>query len=1043
MKSRIRRVDVNTGGGIVCHPERKMNGRAIIAQSFEALEGAIRSEIARIREGDLFTRIDVLVGSNLLGVHLKRRLAEDLGGLFNVHFLTFIDLVSLLEARSADRVNRRLPPLAERVIVSDIVSSDVPAAFAETAPMRGFTAPLLEVFDDLAESGCTAELVRRITEDRNAARHLNDRVIGVLHLYVRYRERLSEHGDDIHARFARVLARIDEDILDGPLLVYGFYDFNEMQWRLIEAIASGPGITLFVPWCNEAPYRFAGRTIERIERNGFSIERVAPGGRETRRTPEKLVIDAPGEEEEVRMIVRRILSLAGERGIRFGDIGILLPTVDPYRALFTEALEEAGIPYFAGERPDTDVRVLSRSAQRLLALLGGRMGRRALAEFLVSAPLGSPSTNGFDPLSLWVRVSAEAGIIGPEGWVAENRRLVEMLESKEECDEETQRAVAAARLMDTILQTISYAREVFSRTANWRELTRVFSSLIRDLFEPSGNLEHLCTIIEDLEALDAVSGAVSHETFSSIVESALEAGYGSHGRLGGAGVNLLTIGQARGVSFRVVFVPGLIERVLPGVVRQDPFLRDDERRSLARLSGGRVILPARMARLEEEALLFRLAVDAAVEMLVCSSPRYESGTGKQLIPSSYIRSVGALPQDFIHEKSLASRWSASGEGETPPHTPMSGIEYDLMQVFAVKRGAGSIVPNTFLARGIALVKARWGTRRFTHFDGVFSSRESLHELRKLLDERGWSFSPTSMEKYAHCPFAYFLEDVIGLELLEEPERLISISPLQRGTIVHEILARLYDAFRRKGLLPLDASRGEEAAALAGLIANRFLDEYPKREPVGLPVFWEMERHTITIAIRRLIEEECGAESGLRPVFFEKSFGAKGGKGDISFECGKRTIYFHGRIDRIDLGEGDRFRVIDYKTGRLDRLKDQELGGGTTLQLPIYLWAASHLLDRPVSAGIAQYWRVGLGGGKRHVSYAGEAWDKQGEELAVILDTIARGVEQGYFFAVPSSDRCAYCAVQSACPSGAGRIFARKAVGDERCRDYLAMRGLTV
>lgn len=1020
-----------------------MNGRAIIDQSFAALEGAIGSEIARIREADPFARIDVLVGSNLLGDHLKRRLATDLGGLFNVHFLTFIDLISLLEARSRNRVGRRLPPLAERVIVSDIVSSDVPAAFAETAPMKGFTASLLEVFDDLAESGCTVELARRIAEDRGAAGRLNDRVVGVLRLYVRYRERLEGYGDDIHARFARVIERIDEDVLEGPLLVYGFYDFNEMQWRLIEALASGPGVTLFVPWCSEAPYRFAGRTIERIERNGFPFEHVAPGGRETRRTPEKLVFDAPGEEEEVRVIVRRILSLAGERGIRFGDIGILLPTVDPYRALFTEALEEAGIPFSAGKQPDTDVRVLSRSAERLLALLGGRMERRALVEFLVTAPLGSRSLSGFDPFSLWVSKSAEAGVIGPDGWVEENRRLIEMLASREEGDEETQRAVAAARLMDSILQAISRAREVFSKKATWREFAGAFSSLIRDLFEPSVNLEYLFSVIGNLEALDAVSGAVSHETFSSIVESALEDGYGRRGRLGGAGVNLLTIGEARGVSFRTVFIPGLIERVMPGVVRQEPFLRDDERAALAGLSGGRIVLPERLARLEEEALIFRLAVDAAVEILVCSSPRYESGTGKLLIPSSYLRSVGARSQDFMHEKTMTSLWSASGESGTPPHDPMSEMEYDLMQAFTVRRGAGFLVPNTFFARGVALVEARRGTRGFTPFDGVFSSRESLRELRKLLDERGWSFSPTSMETYARCPFAYFLEDVIGLELLEEPERLVSINPLQRGIIIHEILARLYDAFRRKELLPLDESRREEAAALAGLIADRFLDEYPERAPVGLPVFWEMEKHTMTIAIRRLIEEECGAEDGMHPAFFERSFGAKGGKGDISFECGTRKIYFHGRIDRIDLGEGDRFRVIDYKTGRLDRLKDQELGGGTALQLPIYLLAASHLLDRPVSAGIAQYWRVGLGEGKRRVSYTGGAWDEQEGELAAILDAITRGVERGCFFAVPSDDHCAYCAVRSACPSGAARTFERKAAGDERCREFLTMRGLPV
>src|SRR5207249_2035287 len=40
--------------------------------------------------------------------------------------------------------------------------------------------------------------------------------------------------------------------------------------------------------------------------------------------------------------------------------------------------------------------------------------------------------------------------------------------------------------------------------------------------------------------------------------------------------------QARGRSFRVVFVPGLAERVVPQRPHEDPLLLDDRRRSLGR-----------------------------------------------------------------------------------------------------------------------------------------------------------------------------------------------------------------------------------------------------------------------------------------------------------------------------------------------------------------------------------------------------------------------------------------------------------------------------
>src|SRR5439155_2399401 len=46
--------------------------------------------------------------------------------------------------------------------------------------------------------------------------------------------------------------------------------------------------------------------------------------------------------------------------------------------------------------------------------------------------------------------------------------------------------------------------------------------------------------------------------------------------------------QARGRSFRVVFVPGLAERVVPQRPREDPLLLDERRRSLNAALGARL-----------------------------------------------------------------------------------------------------------------------------------------------------------------------------------------------------------------------------------------------------------------------------------------------------------------------------------------------------------------------------------------------------------------------------------------------------------------------
>src|SRR5690606_36920665 len=74
---------------------------------------------------------------------------------------------------------------------------------------------------------------------------------------------------------------------------------------------------------------------------------------------------------------------------------------------------------------------------------------------------------------------------------------------------------------------------------------------------------------------------------------------------------------ARGMSFDVVFVPGLAEPLFPQKVIADPVLRDHERAALSEW------LVTDNERVDAERLLLRAAVGAATERLVLSYPRLD------------------------------------------------------------------------------------------------------------------------------------------------------------------------------------------------------------------------------------------------------------------------------------------------------------------------------------------------------------------------------------------------------------------------------------
>ena len=116
--------------------------------------------------------------------------------------------------------------------------------------------------------------------------------------------------------------------------------------------------------------------------------------------------------------------------------------------------------------------------------------------------------------------------------------------------------------------------------------------------------------------------------------------------------------QARGRSFRVVFVPGLAERVVPQRPREDPLLLDE---------GRRAIDPALVGQDERgraERLLLKIAIGAASERLYLSYPRLDVSETRARVPSFYaldvVRAItGRVPDHRVLASEAAEEGGAS------------------------------------------------------------------------------------------------------------------------------------------------------------------------------------------------------------------------------------------------------------------------------------------------------------------------------------------------------------------------------------------------
>ena len=117
------------------------------------------------------------------------------------------------------------------------------------------------------------------------------------------------------------------------------------------------------------------------------------------------------------------------------------------------------------------------------------------------------------------------------------------------------------------------------------------------------------------------------------------------------------------------------------------------------------------------------------------------------------------------------------------------------------------------------------------------------------------------------------------------------------------------------------------------IADRILDEVESAGLAGAPITWKRERAEIVDDLARWLEREISDPGTFPKREFEVAFGGRwSGKDEPpsrrrAAHTGRRRddVRLRGRIDRVEWEPGERFRIIDYKSGR-NRARASSRGG---------------------------------------------------------------------------------------------------------------------
>jgi hypothetical protein len=880
----------------------------------------------------------------------------------------------------------------------------------------------------------------------------------------------------------------------GRFIVYGFYDLTGSQQRLLAACFSRAAATVYFPFADEPAYRYARRALDWFRDQGFEPTDSARGPAANPQSPfavasadksatkasagksatgnlqsTVLVVSAPGEAREVAEVLREVihrqplepaprrLPLCGtsqEESTSPPSIGILLRSTGQYVELLHEAFASAKVhAHFAeGAAPPLSGTPAGRALVNLAGLVGSPLRRAEVMDFLIGAPLKPlESLFGEPPVAEWNAITIAAGIVeGRSEWESRLDNAAAP-SAPGKASNAPPEGDTAHKLFRAFLKRLFDGLETVGAEKTWRGRTAALTELYRALIVPDDAAEVALAALDVLSGLDALGEPPTPERFRARVRDLLAAARPALGAFERNEPTVISLMAARGVPFDLVIVPGLVEKSFPQPARQDPILLDAEREELAALlarAGSRADLPLKQRRREEEELLFALAAQAARRQLVLTFPRLDAATARERVPSHFLlRTVETISgracdygqlEDFIRNRGRFVHITRL-DPEACEHA-VTPLEYGFAAFAQADRdGAPDALlyhwqdERPFFARAIEAESARWGSEKFSAYDGVVQSPAPALEIGNRLHDESRPVSPTRLEDYAACPFSYLLRHVFELKPADEPERAATISPQDRGLLVHEILCQFLSDAARDGALPLAPAHWPRLQEIA---SARFT-EFERRGVTGYPALWRIEQARLLADLREFLEREVAGRGTFRPGYFEVRFGtpARGEQeSGASTERpallklkGATAIRFAGKIDRVDVDPAARrCRVLDYKTGRNHlNLENDSFRAGRALQLPIYLVAA-RMLFPDLEPEYAEYYYASRRGEWEKVQFTAEGWPKKAETLELIVRTIVRGIRAGKFFPRPVEGDCDRCELRLACGHGRFLDFKLKA-----------------
>lgn len=647
---------------------------------------------------------------------------------------------------------------------------------------------------------------------------------------------------------------------------------------------------------------------------------------------------------EIEWVAQDILRLVRDKGYRYKDIAVVCREIDSYDKITSVIFNEYNIPYFLDKKREILSNPLVVLIISALEILVTNWSYESVFKYVKSG-LITLETNFIDKLENYILANGIKGYKWTRDLlISQDEELTQEEIEIFEYMEEIRRPIinlynkikvdVTVRKYCTALYEFLLEINAFETMDKWldnfndkgmqdkiKEYTQV-PSIVMDMLDQA--VEVLGDEVVDLKTFSKILISGFEEKEIGVIPMALDQ------------VNIGDIARIKGRDVKALYIVGANDGVLPSANKDEGILSDEDRIELK--SMGIELASDTRSRVFEEQFMVYTALTIPSNYLMITYPMADF-EGKSLRPSIVIPRLKKILSRLKEESEIfnSNLFDDKYHNITAPVPTFN----ELIEALRREYENEEIEPYWVETFKWFEESEEFKDRTKIIFNGLnytnLVERIPREKIKRLYsnDNGRLIFSVSRIEKYAQCPFSYYVQ--YGLKAKDR--KVYEFTAPDLGSFMHDILDQFTNKIRKDHILWGDLTKERCSEIVNELVNNKLRNETNSilNSNKKYQYFSERFKKTITKSVTVISEQMRKGEFDIFKSEFD--FGDFKDSDPIKLELpSKETVYLKGRVDRIDkvdLNGETYIRIVDYKSGSKN-FDLNELYYGLQIQLLVYL-----------------------------------------------------------------------------------------------------------